>query len=446
MLQTIFHIPHEILGVPLFGWGWGLVLWALIAIPMIVLVMREHGWKPEALNHLTIVLVFGIVIYFLQHLEARDANNLPVGLPIRGYGVMLLLGISSGVGLAMYRARRMGVDPELIMSLAFSMLIAGIVGARLFFIIEFWDQFQKDTLTATIVAMLKVTEGGLVVYGSLIGGLLAAYFCLTRNNLPILATADLIAPSLALGLAFGRIGCLLNGCCFGQVSDAPWAITFPRTSSRIDNHSLSPAYDFQLQSGQFHGIQIGIDKTIRNETNEHPVVVRVKAGSSADQAGIHKGDRVHSIGGQPVTTLDNAYQAIMQSSPQLVITTDTGKSSVSSLADFPPNSLPVHPTQIYSSIHALLLCLFLLAYYPYRRRDGEVIATCLTIYPIARYLLEMIRADESIAWGLTISQLVSCLLLLAILVLWVIVLRQPRRSALPGVDVTEHHGLSVLSK
>ena len=88
----------------------------------------------------------------------------------------------------------------------------------------------------------------------------------------------------------------------------------------------------------------------------------------------------------------------------------------------------------------------MLAYYPYRRRDGEVIAICLTIYPVARYLLEMIRADESIAWGLTISQVVSGLLLLAVLTLWMIVLRQPRESALPPAELTGHAGQPAISE
>lgn len=443
MLQTLFHIPHAIFDIPLFGWGWGLGIWALIVTLVMGLVVREHGWKAETLNHLTVFVFLGLAIFFLRHLEARDANGVPVGLPIRGYGVMLLLGIVSGVGLAMYRARRMGVDPELIMSLAFSMLIAGIVGARLFFVIEFWEQFQRETVAATVVATLKVTEGGLVVYGSLVGALIAACIFLIRHRLPILAIADLIAPSLTLGLAFGRIGCLFNGCCFGQVCDAPWAISFPRTSSRIADGSTSPPYDFQLRSGQLHGVQIGSGERRKNQANDLPVVVRVEKGSAADEAGFRVGDRVTSIGGQPVTTLGDVYWAILKFDSELAITTENGKRSVSSLSR---RSLRIHPTQIYSSINALLLCLFLLAYYPYRRRDGEVIAICLTIYPVARYLLEMIRADESIAWGLTISQVVSGLLLLAVLTLWMIVLRQPRESALPPAELTGHAGQPAISE
>jgi hypothetical protein len=99
----------------------------------------------------------------------------------------------------------------------------------------------------------------------------------------------------------------------------------------------------------------------------------------------------------------------------------------------PARSLPVHATQIYSSINAALLCLLLWAYYPMRRRDGEVFAALLLLYPITRILLEVVRVDEGgkFGTGLTISQLVSLVLIAASIVLWIYVLRQPPGSALP---------------
>ena len=429
MLQTLIHIPHEILGIPVFGWGWGLGVWALVAIPIIALSIRTHSWRSETIQHFIVFGLLGGAVIFLPHLVATDSSGAPVGLPIRGYGVMMLLGIVTGVGLAMYRARRMGIDPEWIISLAFSMMIAGLLGARLFFVIEFWDQFQRPTLGETLAATLKVTEGGLVVYGSLIGASIAACTFFIRHRLPVLAMADLIAPSLLLGLACGRIGCLLNGCCFGQVCEAPWALRFPRSSSRVDDRLLSPAYEFQSQMGHFHGLQMaaGPDQTDADQ----PVVTWIAHNSPADQAGFRSGDVINTINGAPVSTNHELYTALAQVNREMTVTLKNGKTATSSLANWPAQSLPVHPTQVYSSIHALLLCLFLCAYYPYRRRDGEVIALCLTLYPIARYLLEIIRADESIAWGLTISQVVSSLLLVAVVLLWIVVLRQPKGSALP---------------
>ena len=91
-------------------------------------------------------------------------------------------------------------------------------------------------------------------------------------------------------------------------------------------------------------------------------------------------------------------------------------------------SLPIHPAQIYSAVDALLLCLFLLAYYPYRRRDGEVFALMVTIHPIARFLQEIIRIDEKAVFntGLSISQNISLLMLAGAIGLWIYLLQRPR--------------------
>ena len=98
---------------------------------------------------------------------------------------------------------------------------------------------------------------------------------------------------------------------------------------------------------------------------------------------------------------------------------------------FPSEVSPIHPTQLYSAVDGLILCLFLLAYYPYRRRDGEVIALLLSIYPITRFLIEMIRDDEGAVagTGLTISQNLSLICLGIVGLLWLYILSQPRGTA-----------------
>ena len=100
----------------------------------------------------------------------------------------------------------------------------------------------------------------------------------------------------------------------------------------------------------------------------------------------------------------------------------------------PPYAHPLQPTQIFSSINALLLCGVLLAYYPFRKREGEVTALLLTLYPSTRFLLELIRSDEAgqFGTGLTISQLVSLVTLLLVAGLWVYVLRQPAGTVWPA--------------
>src|SRR5690606_29277570 len=116
------------------------------------------------------------------------------GLAIRGYGMMLLLAVAAGVGLTMYRARRVGVNPEIILSLGTWFFIWGILGARAFYVIEYWDRFQKPTLVQTLFAIINLTQGGLVVYGSLLAGGAALVVFIRKYHLPGLALADLIAP------------------------------------------------------------------------------------------------------------------------------------------------------------------------------------------------------------------------------------------------------------
>src|SRR5262249_44812402 len=146
----------------------------------------------------------------------------PDGLPIRGYGLMVLLGVVSGVVLATYRAKQVGLNPELIWSLAFWLFIGGIAGARLFYVVEYLDtRFRSDNLSTTIVRVLDFPEGGLVIYGALLGGAIATIMFVRKHKMPLLALADLIAPSMLVGLALGRIGCMLNGCCYGGPSTLP---------------------------------------------------------------------------------------------------------------------------------------------------------------------------------------------------------------------------------
>ena len=89
----------------------------------------------------------------------------------------------------------------------------------MFYIIEYWHQFQRPTLLETLASMVNVSQGGLVVYGSLLAGGAALTAFVWRYRVPGLALSDLVAPSVVLGMAIGRIGCFFNGCCYGGASD-----------------------------------------------------------------------------------------------------------------------------------------------------------------------------------------------------------------------------------
>lgn len=441
MRTTLFYIPHEFGGLTVFGLGWLLIGWILFSVGLLVVVSRK---KPdtagkEIAGYLPVLVIVGLAICFLLPMvEVTDSDGNPLGLPIRGYGLMVLLGVVAGVTLSAYQARRMGIHPEVILSLAFWFFVAGIVGARLFFIIEYWNQsFKSENFVDTLKAMFSVTEGGLVVYGALFGAVIAGFVFCRRRKLPVLAMADIVAPGMMLGLALGRIGCLMNGCCFGGVCHEdsfayPVAVTFPSADPPyIPNNS--PPYQRQLDEGQLEGIVIG-DRDSAAEatpviTSVHPSLTKGDAGGP----GLRVGDVVTSINGERVTTIREARRALFLAGDRATIVTRDGRQAVWSL---PERSLPVHPTQIYSSISAALLCFFLWTLYPFRQRDGVVFAAMLTIYPLIRYLLEVIRVDEPAQFGsadTSISQWVSGVLLVAIVGLWIYILRQPAGTALPAL-------------
>jgi phosphatidylglycerol:prolipoprotein diacylglycerol transferase len=343
---------------------------------------------------------------------------------------MFMLATVVGVGLAAYRARQMGIDPDVIYSLSFWMVIAGLVGARLFFVVQYWEEFEKPTVPETIRSLLNFTKGGLVVYGSVIAGLPVGYWYLRKRGLPILALGDIVAPSMVVGLALGRIGCFLNGCCFGGECVPPdWkAMTFPLNS---------PPYKHQVASGWNSGVWlVGKDGKV--------VVDWVAPGGPAEASGVQAGEVVTSINGAAVQSLEEAQELLAppadappNSPPKLprsfVLETAAGATYFWTVRALPPRSVPVHPAQLYAAIDAALFALVLWFFYPFRRRDGEVFALLITIHPLSRFLLEMIRSDEPGRFGtdLTIAQWMSIAIVVCGVGLWIYLERQPRGSSLP---------------
>jgi len=137
------------------------------------------------------------------------------------YGCMVALGFIAGTLVAAHQAKRFRISPERISTLSLVILVSGIVGARISYVLLHTDEFKNN-----LFEMLMVTHGGLVFYGGAAGAFLGALSYIKRSGMPFLDTADLIAPSLALGHALGRIGCLLNGCCYGKPTLLPPASMF----------------------------------------------------------------------------------------------------------------------------------------------------------------------------------------------------------------------------
>lgn len=421
MRQTLFVIPREVAGIEMFGFGWLFGIWLIASAVLLVWSYRRHGWGVETRGYLSLLGVVGFAIVFV--LPAISQSD---GLPIRGWGVMLLVSIVAASLLTLYRGAQRGLDQEMLLSLGTWLFVSGLIGARVFYVIEYWPQYHKATLGETLAALANLTQGGMVVYGSLLAGGAALVIFVRKHHLPGLALSDLVAPAVVLGVGLGRIGCFVNGCCYGGMTDVPWSVQFP---------AGSPAFFDQLHHGDLyiHGL-IFVDKT-----DAPPVIDKVEPGSPAEKAGLRSGQRVTAIGGVLVTTAEEAQGELLRTygAGTEVSIRVAGESEPKqwAISGPPPRSRPVHPTQLYSLIDALLLCLLVLAYEPYKRRDGELTALVLTIHPISRFLLEIIRVDESAVFntGLSISQNISLGIFVGGILLWVYLLwRRPVGCAWPA--------------
>ncbi len=143
-------------------------------------------------------------------------------LTLYSYGLMVALGFLAAMAVALRRARRTGLDPQVIQNTAFIALVAGILGARLAYVLLNWELFRADPME-----ILRLDHGGLVFYGGLAAGVAGGIVYLRARSLAILPTVDLLIPPLVLAHAIGRIGCFLNGCCYGRPTSLPWAVSFP---------------------------------------------------------------------------------------------------------------------------------------------------------------------------------------------------------------------------
>jgi phosphatidylglycerol:prolipoprotein diacylglycerol transferase len=143
-------------------------------------------------------------------------------LKIYSYGFMLMLAFAVGIVLAVVRGRKRGIPPEFIMDLSTVIVFSAIIGARTVYVL-----FHRSGYWPRWWDVFKVWEGGLTVYGGVLLAVVLSYvFCLKRG-VPFLRVADAMAPSMALGVGITRIGCFLNGCCFGHTCDVPWGVQFP---------------------------------------------------------------------------------------------------------------------------------------------------------------------------------------------------------------------------
>jgi len=316
--------------------------------------------------------------------------ELPViHVTIKSYGLMMVIGFLSAVLLMRHISRRAGQNPDHVTNVALYALISGVIGARIFFVADNYSQFSND-----FFAIFAVWQGGLVFLGGVLLAIVVIFVYLVRNKLPLRCYFDILATGLMLGLAFGRIGCFLNGCCFGQPADVCWAVRFPYGS---------PPYLTQVRPDPGRG---------RYEPRiELP----------AEYFGYLDRDGVTWLS----ATESDKYRAYLKPKELL---TDEQKHAVKTRY----RAVAIHPTQLYSSANALVLCLIL--YIFWRRfgisHPGCTLGLMFMLYGPTRFLLESIREDNpfrhdwwSLNDGWTISQNLSVYLAAAGVIIFITSLR-----------------------
>ncbi len=284
--------------------------------------------------------------------------------PVASYGFMILCGFLLCLWLLQRRGRRMGIDPVALFDTAVLGLIGGIVGARAFYVVHYWEFFADQP-----IHILFLHEGGLSFFGGLMGGIAGLLGSIWKKGLPLRATLDLGASLLPLGHAVGRMGCFLNGCCFGKVTDGPLGVRFPGLLR--EGSSLNPMLNLGEKT------LVG-PPVFRHQVLEGwPLDFLSRSGGWSD-AFVKEFRAATEV-------INNRYHLLVQRHW----------------------TLPVHPTQLYAVGYNLAI--FALLSYLLRRRwrPGQVGWCYLMLYGTARYWNEFFRADTArldALGGLTLFQ------------------------------------------
>jgi prolipoprotein diacylglyceryltransferase len=413
MQQVLFHIPLKAdwlpAGLPLYlfllvvGPGLGLAAW--LAARRVSRPDRQEWLRGAAFWLAGFGVVSALVVRFF-------ADKLPSGLPIYGFGMMLFLAFIVCTWLAGRRAQAEGVAREHIQDLAIWLFIGGLIGARITFL-----RSEKGMAFGEMLSEVwKIWDGGIVLYGSVIGALVAyvfAYvFIFRKYRLPTLKLADIIAPSIAVGLCLGRFGCFLNGCCYGQVAcpncpvvAAHFPLSAPAREGLVDQgYQTAAGFTLAPEREQPRDYGVKIDKvdprSPAREAGLRPgdLIVRVRALQARDDTVVESRDveengRFLHLAPVDVLTRRLVYQWPRGESELRLTVKHENQEQEEDLPPIKPRTLGLHPTQLYEVVSMALLFVVLMAYYPLRRREGQVISVLMVGYGLHRYLNELLRDD-----------------------------------------------------
>jgi phosphatidylglycerol---prolipoprotein diacylglyceryl transferase len=285
-------------------------------------------------------------------------------LNIHWYGVMMALAFVVGLLNWTVLSRKEGRNLNLFSDMLFWLMVSGIVGARAAYVVSEFDYFRTRPLE-----ILRIDKGGLIYYGGFLGAVAGMILFARNRGERFWSLSDLVVTSLPIGHALGRIGCLLNGCCYGAPCEGGPAIRYPLGSE--------PWFDqAKALAGKFT-------------------------------------DFLHTLAAAPPGPWDAA-----------------ASSYLGPLLQLRERSLPVYPVQLYEAAANAILYALLACAYRHRRREGRVTALYFLGYGVIRFCVEPLRGDARMAWGgLSVAQWVSVSVFLAGACMWVS--RRPRPVEAP---------------
>lgn len=295
-------------------------------------------------------------------------------LTIKSYGMMMVLGFLAAVAVIRALSRRFTRDPQHITNAALYSLIAGVVGARIFFVVHYFDQFREEPL-----AVFAIWNGGLELIGGVLAAIAVILLYIRYHKLPMRHYLDVLAIGLVVALFFGRVGCFLNGCCYGRPAELPWSVRFPYGSF---------AYRSQVRPDPDRGREephLPLPDEYFGYTDEH-------------------GHYVPDLKPRQYLTPNQREQ----------------------VTEGRFRCLPVHPTQLYASGLALVIGVGLFGVwrrsrraekrgrYPPLTKSGSTFSLMFVLYGIMRFVMEALRDDNPFEIDhLTISQMLSVGLIVA---------------------------------
>lgn len=150
------------------------------------------------------------------------------GFTLYTYGLLVAIGVAAGAWLGIREALKAGVPENVVHGFVFVAVIAGLVGGRVGYVATYWFYYRQHLLE-----IFLIRRGGLSIQGSIISAASAGAYYLLYRRVPILPVFDSFFLALPLGQAFGRLGCFLNGCCYGRPAEPPLGMIFPESSGPV---------------------------------------------------------------------------------------------------------------------------------------------------------------------------------------------------------------------